>query len=391
MTTHRRTGIAGRALRRLGGRPTAREMVAWFALVVTVGGGGVAYAAVNGPSVDCDAVTSSVNPDGTVSIPLQCRVTGLPPATPVPTVSATQTPAPSQSPTATQTPTVAPTATTAGPTVPPASPTPTASSTTPAGCMAVPSACGWPDASNTGTTGPLTVVSGNVTLSTPGMVYANRDVRGCIRVTAANVTIRNVRVTCSSWYAVSVVAGTGSDPWVAPNANLLIEDSEINLAGQLEGKGIAFAGYTARRVHFYGGSDCAHANANVVIADSFCEIPAGGPADGPHYDGFQSDGGSNLTFRHNTIRVPYSQTSAILMSTNTSPIRNVSIVDNLVAGGGYTIYCGTDSGGDVPGLTFTGNVISRTYFARGGYWGPVTGGLLGCPASGWRWDGQSGG
>jgi hypothetical protein len=58
---------------------------------------------------------------------------------------------------------------------------------------------------------------------------------------------------------------------------------------------------------------------------------------------------------------------------------NVSIVDNLVAGGGYAIYCPRSPGGLA---AFRGNVIAKTYHAKGGYWGPVTD----CPSSGWRWD-----
>ena len=249
--------------------------------------------------------------------------------------------------------------------------------------MPVPSACGWPDATNTGAADNLPVVIGGVTLSTPGQVYENRDVRGCITVRAKGVVIRNVKVTCGGWYAISVNTGPSSNRWNAPDAGLVVEDTEINLAGRLDGKAIAFDGYTLRRVHVYGGADCAHAGVNVTIVDSFCDIPAGGPADGPHYDGIQSDGGRNIVIRHNTIRVPYGQTSAILMSTNTSAIRDVVIQDNLVAGGGYTIYCGTDQGGRVQGmLTFAGNRVAKTYFPKGGYWGPTTS----CPAGGAVWD-----
>ncbi len=304
-----------------------------------------------------------------------------PSETVTPTVQPT-TPAPT-----TAAPTTAPPATTAPPST--TQPVATTSSPTPTGpvsCMSQPSACGWPDATNTGPTGPLTVRSSGLTISTAGAVVQNLDIRGCVTVLARNVTIRNSRITCSAPYAVSVRAG---DPrvdngWQAADANLLLEDVEIDFAGQRDGKMIAFSGYTARRVWFHGGSDCAHFGVNVTVEDSFCDIPAGGPTDGPHYDGLQSDGGRNIVIRHNTIRVPYSQTSAILMSTNTSPIADVAIVDNLVAGGGYSIYCGTDSGGAVRGtFTFGGNVVSRMFFPRGGYWGPTTS----CPASGWRWDG----
>jgi hypothetical protein len=202
-------------------------------------------------------------------------------------------------------------------------------------------------------------------------------------VRAVGVIIRNVKITCSADYAIAVNTGPSSNRWNSPNANLLVDRVDINMAGQLDGKAIAFDGYTLRRAHIHGGSDCGHFGENVVIEDTFCEIPAGGPQDGPHYDGYQSDGGRNIRINHNTIRVPYSQTSAILMSTNTSPIRDVTITNNLVAGGGYSIYCGTGQGGPVLGsFTFSGNVVARTYFPNGGFWGPETE----CPASGWRWD-----
>jgi hypothetical protein len=60
-----------------------------------------------------------------------------------------------------------------------------------------------------------------------------------------------------------------------------------------------------------------------------------------------------------------------MMSTNTAPIRDVKIADNLLAGGGYTLYC--NAGRLVPGLIVTGNRFSRTYHARGGYFGATTG------------------
>ena len=113
------------------------------------------------------------------------------------------------------------------------------------------------------------------------------------------------------------------------------------MSGQDEVKGIAFDGYTATRVWFHNGLDCAHAGRNVIITHSFCDMPKLRPGSDAHADGFQSDGGGNITLRHNTIRNPCSQTAAILMSTNTSPIDNVVIDNNLMSGGGYTVYCGT--------------------------------------------------
>src|SRR2546427_3410110 len=54
----------------------------------------------------------------------------------------------------------------------------------------------YPDATNTGVPAgtALTVVNGDVTISTAGMIYENKDVRGCITVNAANVIIRKSKV-----------------------------------------------------------------------------------------------------------------------------------------------------------------------------------------------------
>jgi hypothetical protein len=249
-------------------------------------------------------------------------------------------------------------------------------------CMPKPSACGFPDATNTGVPPgtPLTRVDGSVTLSTPGQVYSGREVHGSIRITASNVTIEKTRVI-----------GSSEVPLIYPTSgatNTVIRDVEVDMAGQEEGKGIAFDNYTAQRVWFHNGLDCAHQGNNVTITDSFCDLPKLGSGSAAHADGFQSDGGGNYVFRHNTIRNPNSQTSAILMSTNTSPISNVVIDHNLMSGGGYTVYCGTDEGGIAPNTTYTNNVISREFFPKGGYWGPTTWCDKVATASNNVWDGN---
>ena len=244
-------------------------------------------------------------------------------------------------------------------------------------CMIDPSACGFPDLETTGVVPgtPLTRVNGSVTLSTPGAVFENKLVTGSINVTAPNVTIRNVKlVTTDPWYGIKSYMGNPS--------GLLLDRVEIDMNGEMEIKGIAFDGYTARNVLFRNGTDCAHFGDDVTIEDSLCvsgpDVDRNGwpdpslNCDGPeHIDGFQSDGGNNIVLRHNTIRSPCYETSAILMSTNTDDISNVVIKDNLMGGGGYTLYC--NAGPDVPNEVVTGNRFSRIWFPKGGYWGPTTG------------------
>ncbi len=219
-----------------------------------------------------------------------------------------------------------------------------------------------------------------VTLSQAGQVYENKRVTGSIVVTAPDVTIRNVElITTNPGYAVSVKR---ANSWERADAGLVLDHVEIDMNGGYSGKGIAFNGYTARNVFFHNGSDCAHFSEDVVIEDSLCVVgpDANGDAwpDGTafcsgteHFDGLQSDGGRGIVVRHNTIRNPCGQTSAILLSSNTSPIRDVTVTGNLLTGGGYALYC--NAGPDVANETVTGNRFARSWHQRGGYWGATTG------------------
>jgi hypothetical protein len=245
-------------------------------------------------------------------------------------------------------------------------------------CMPDPSACGFPDVETTGVPPgtPLTAASGTVTLSTPGQVYENKLLTGGIVVTAPNVTIRNVKIVSRNYQAIS--AGTGG----ANTTGLLIQDVEIDLGGNEDAYGIIESNYTAVRTLIHNGSDCAHLGTNATIRDSFCSVgpdtnndgwaDSTGFCSGPeHFDGYSSDGGANQVYDHNTIRNPCSQTSAILESTNSGAISNVTITNNLMAGGGYTLYCAATSGGVGGTEVVTGNRFARTYRPQSGYYGPV--------------------
>jgi hypothetical protein len=336
------------------------------------------------------------------------KVTTPPPTTTPPVTTRPPTSAPPTTtvpPTTTRPPVT--TTTTVPPTTPPVT-TPPPTTSPPAqtnNCMPVPHLCGFPDTTNTGTHGTLTALNSNVILSVPGEVLENRDVHGCITVKAANVVIRNVRVSCGGNYVIAINAGTGSDPWFAPNANTLIQDVEINHMGTVDGKGIAFEGYHANRVYYHNGADCFHVQRNILVENSYCVIGLDGGGDAfctmsdAHWDGIQSDEGDVIVLRHNTIRNPCKQTSAILMSTNTLPIGHVTIEGNLMAGGGWTVYCGTGEGGPTFGPEiFRDNRISRSYYHWppgtdhtsgdvGGYYGPMTScNASNVQASNNRWD-----
>jgi hypothetical protein len=301
--------------------------------------------------------------------------------------------------------------------------TPTAVQT--ANCFPDPSACGYPDLDGTTPVGvqaghTLTPVNDYVTLSTNGQVYQDKEVTGQIRVTANNVTIRNVKlISTDNYYGV-----------LSQGSNLTVEHTEITrsaggagtppVLGDASGGdfyAIGTQNYTAKWVYVHNLSDCFGLSGvgiaiNVTIQDSLCAVgldsnnngwPDGGSYDDgalhqhtsnglfppspatpaycydgtppdssadEHFDGLQSDGGSNITLTHNTVRNPCSETSAINMSSNTANISNVTISNNLIAGGGYTLYCaGINDISTVTNETVTDNRVSRAYWSDGGYYG----------------------
>jgi hypothetical protein len=60
----------------------------------------------------------------------------------------------------------------------------------------------------------------------------------------------------------------------------------------------------------------------------------------------------------------------VFTTTDGGTLGPVTLENNLMAGGGYMIYGGTDKGGSVPGpWVVKGNRFSRKYYPNGGYYG----------------------
>ena len=243
-------------------------------------------------------------------------------------------------------------------------------------CMPRPAACGFPDVTNTGAAPgtKLATDTGVVKLDDPGEVYENKQVTGSIVVTARNVTIRNVRLVVEDpYFGISVKP---DDDWDNDKATLLVENVEIDMNGHLGLKAIAFNGYTVRRSFIHDGADCAHFGDDVTIADSLCVLGPDADGDGwpdttefckqpEHYDGFQTNGAARSVISHNTVRNPCSQTSAIALF---GPVHDVAVKENLVAGGGYSLYCGTPEATDV---VVVANRFATVWHARSGRFGTL--------------------
>jgi hypothetical protein len=246
--------------------------------------------------------------------------------------------------------------------------TPTAPSTSSAHGSSSPAPpTSFPGPSNTGVPADthLMVHSGDMTINQDGYVLENTEVDGCITVNANNVAIRNVLVKADSCYwLIRSEAG----PVTITNVEIDGENNPVNDAG------IACSNCTLTRVNIHNTIDGMKADYNVTVQDSFIHDLY--HTSTSHSDGIQSLGTTHLTIKHNTIIVSSDANSAIILSTGSATdMRNVSIADNLLGGGGYTVYAGYAAGSDqlskVSNISVTGNeftIVSFPKYAKSGWY-----------------------
>jgi len=250
-------------------------------------------------------------------------------------------------------------------------PTPSTSSATPTPSPSVstPPLAGYPDATNTGPAGTLTAHTGDITITTAGSTLQGMNITGCVLVKATGVTIKNNRIDCNGGFVIN------SDG-ISTGAALTITNNELtcnNTAGQPgQGTAIIVDNFVASGNNIHGCENGFYIGPNSNIHDNYVHDLLSG-ASGAHTDGLQTDGAaSNVSIVHNTFDsgpASLQATSAIIYDNQGSGDTNVNISDNLLAGGGYTLYCprGADSA-----FTVQGNKFSTKYGAKVGIYGPTS-------------------
>lgn len=260
-----------------------------------------------------------------------------------------------------------------------------------------PSAGGWPTTATTGARGSLTPATGDITVSADGQLYQNTRITGTLTVTGCDVTIRNVEVDTGERYSgkatpdlfaiwnkaplnctttldhVSVLTGTsGPTPYTTEAVRDAYGSTQKITASKFIGQQL---GVTV------GGGD--------TLRDSYIEL--GPTMRGDHNEDVLDVGTTNLVIEHNTLLNPNGQTSALSLFTEFGSNKNILVANNLLAGGGYTCYCG-DGASDNAGkparataVSFVNNVFWQRYFPQGGQYGP---GRAYNPAGGGRWTGN---
>jgi hypothetical protein len=126
------------------------------------------------------------------------------------------------------------------------------------------------------------------------------------------------------------------------STNLQVFDSEATCGGA-NGTAFVESSISLTRVDIHNCENGLSISGSVLVQDSWIHNMV--TANGAHTDGAQfNQGATDITFRHNTINVGPGNgaTSAIIMWDEQAGPQNarVSIDNNLMAWGTYTIYCG---------------------------------------------------
>jgi len=216
----------------------------------------------------------------------------------------------------------------------------------------------WPNAMNTGvpTDCPLTSAH-SLIITTDGATVDALDITGTVDINADNVTLKRCRVRTANFYIVRIRSG---------KIGAVVRDCEIDGVGKGNdgSNGIQGTG-TILRNNIYNVENgiTVDGTSPTLIEDNYIhDLLASGA---PHYDGIQIDGGiSNVTIRHNTVINRWMQTSAVMIDNYFGPVSKIIVDNNLLLGGGYTIYVdGQFNSNPISGVSITNNHMGR------GYWG----------------------
>jgi hypothetical protein len=267
----------------------------------------------------------------------------------------------------------------------PAAP-PSGAAQVPSDCITVPHACGFPDATDTGvprgtalrsvpgqvSSGPgwyYNAKAGGVVVTANGTVLTGLYIPCDLVIDASDVTVQDVKVVTGGYFGISL----------RHTAGVTIEDSTIS------GQNLTSGRIDSAIDDVYGDStgivikndDISHFRTGVqistgLIADNYIHDP--GYIRGDHTNGIYVAGTTEpLTIYGNTIFNNLGQTDDISLDAANSgqDVANKIVVDNMLVGGGYSIYGGGARNDRTSNIVIENNEFGQLYYPRGGKYGPV--------------------
>jgi hypothetical protein len=260
-----------------------------------------------------------------------------------------------------------------------------------------PAPTSWPTVAGTGASGTLTSASGDVTLRTNGQVYQNVRLNGTISVLGCGVTISNVEVDAGDGYRGDATPDLFAI-WDKAPAGCVTTIDHVSVITDTSGSApyateAVRDAYGAKQLitgsRFVGQQLGVTVGTGDTIRDNYIEL--GPTMRGDHNENILDDGTRSVTIEHNTLLNPNGQTATLSLFTEFGSNSDFLIQGNLLAGGGYTCYCGdgvADNNGKsarASNVSFVDNVFWQKYFPTVGQYGP---GRAYNPAGGGKWTGN---
>lgn len=230
-------------------------------------------------------------------------------------------------------------------------------------CFLRPSACGYPDPTTTGVPRGLALTpvaqaalpSGTswnartheLTVTGPGTVVAGLEVHGTVVIRAPHVTVADSRIVAPpAGFGVAIPIDSPADGTRLVRLSIGAEPGQVSTAA-VNNRGVSRL--TITESDFRGCTECfqnqARRGGTTVIRDSYMRSSDATPtcdADCPHYEVVYSSGNPGpMVLEHNTMLNPVDQTAVVFVDRRRHD--DLRITENLIAGGGYTIYAGVDS------------------------------------------------
>lgn len=225
-----------------------------------------------------------------------------------------------------------------------------------------------PTEATVGATGTLTKRAGD-TLSAG--TYENIEFTGEIKIYDRGVTLRNVKAPSIVMY------GPGGYTLDRVTAGGIYVDAYYNDIDGVTMTGIRVKATDGDGIDIFSNHKISNVTIDGLIADGFT-FPSGS---GDHGDGIQVRGCTNLTIRNAIIDMgPYQpqKNAALYMEDVADGLRNVTVENVRLAGGGYTFYVATAS---------SPSVVRDVQITASGEWGPVQ--ITGTKAN-WTFDNVTG-
>lgn len=273
-------------------------------------------------------------------------------------------------------------------------------------------ACGWPGLTNTGYPANQAFTNTNGrTITADNTVIDGEKITGRLTINAKNVAIRNSWIISNSASGSSGNSGTNGTGVIKilKGASATIDRVTIDGGNNThaciwhEGASMVVRYVNCSRVNdgifSWTSMSTPGQGDNFTIEESYIHTLTEATGNG-HIDGYQTEGAINGTIRHNTIAIDRGQNAAISIWNSYKSSDNILVENNLLAGGGFTVYAEDYSpseqspggGYTVTNIRFENNKFSNRFFPCVGNYGVwfFRSNLLykGGPTDGWKRNGN---